>query len=67
MITYSLWKSFIKYDLEDEGRITYLTIGFLIFLSVFTVVLEILISPFELITFLITKKLNKKYKESNNK
>lgn len=62
MITYSLWKSFIKYDLEDEGRITYLTIGFLLFLSAFTVVVDIVLSPFELITFLITKKMNKKYK-----
>lgn len=62
MITHSLWKSLIKYDLEDQGRITYLTVAFLIFISIFTVVIDTVLSPFELIIYFITKKLNKKYK-----
>lgn len=67
MITHFLWKDFIKADLWEEGRITYFTVAILIYISIFTVVIDIVFSPFELIIYFITKKLNKSIKESDNK
>ena len=60
MITHYLWKAFIEDELWEKGRITYSTVAFLIFISIFTVVIDIVLSLFELIIYLITKKLNKK-------
>lgn len=62
MITHYLWKDFIEEELWEKGRITCFTVAFLIFVSIFTVVIDIVFSPFELIIYFITKKLNKKYK-----
>ncbi len=62
MITHSFWKDFIEDELCEKGRITHLTVAFLIFISVFTVVIDAVLSLFELIIYFITKKLNKKYK-----
>lgn len=67
MITHYLWKDFIKAELRKEGRITCFTVAFLIYISIFTVVIDIVFSPFELIIYFITKKLNKSIKESDNK
>lgn len=67
MITHYLWKDFIKVDLWVEGRITCFTVAFLIYISIFTVVIDIVFGPFELIIYFITKKLNKSIKESDNK
>lgn len=62
MITHSLWKDFIEEDFLEKGSIIYSTVAFLILISIFTVVIDTVFSPFELIIYFITKKLNKKYK-----
>lgn len=62
MITHSFWKDFIQEEFWEKGRITCSTVAFLIFISVFTVLIDIVFSPFELIIYFIAKKLNKKYK-----
>ncbi len=67
MITHFLWKDFIKEELWVEGRITCFTVAFLIYISIFTVVIDIVFSPFELIIYFTTKKLNKSIKERDNK
>nr|DAI24485.1 MAG TPA: hypothetical protein [Caudoviricetes sp.] len=67
MITRFLWKDFIKEELLVEGRITCFTVAFLIYISIFTVVIDIVFSPFELIIYFTTKKLNKSIKERDNK
>lgn len=67
MITHFLWKDLIKVDLGVKGRITCSTVAFLIYISIFTVVIDIVFSPFELIIYFTTKKLNKSIKESDNK
>lgn len=67
MITHFLWKDFIKVELWGEGRITCFTVAFLISISIFTVVIDIVFSPFELIVYFTTKKLNKSIKERDNK
>lgn len=67
MITRFLWKDLIKVDLWVEGRITCSTVAFLIYISIFTVVIDIVFSPFELIIYFTTKKLNKSIKERDNK
>lgn len=67
MITRFLWKDFIKVELWVEGRITCFTVAFLICISIFTVVIDIVFSPFELIVYFTTKKLNKSIKERDNK
>lgn len=67
MITRFLWKDFIKEELWVEGRITCSTVAFLIYISIFTVVIDIAFSPFELIIYFTTKKLNKSIRRVINK
>lgn len=62
MITYSMWKGLTDFDYFDKNLTRIACYSFAIFCSLFSIPLDILTSPFQimgLIIFLITKIIKK--------
>lgn len=60
MLTCYIWKIFINYDLEYNSEISLFTIMVSLLISIFSIPIDIIFLPFELLAYCIYKIVNKR-------
>lgn len=60
MLTYYIWKVFVEYDLEYNSEISLFTIIEILLTSIFSIPIDIIFLPLELLVYCIYKIVNKR-------